>query len=229
MFKKVEPLNKTTHQKFRFSAIKSFDCAIDMVSSPLTASEVIIASKYYPIVFPTDGVVPVSLFSLNHKNNFYLNEDGSWKAPYVPAHIRRYPFVLGGRPGEDAGEPEAFTVCIDVEAPHFASDQGEPLFTANGEPAVLTQKAIEFLKVFQNDVTATQRFCSELEAHKVLVPQKVTLEKNGEKRVLGGFRCVDVEKMNGLEDSILAGWVRSGLMKLIVFHLQSLNNLKALS
>jgi hypothetical protein len=229
MFKKVEPLNNTTHQNLRFAGIKSFDCAIDTVSSPLTASEVIIASKYYPIVFPTDGVVPVSLFSLTQKNNFYVNDDGSWKAPYVPAHIRRYPFILGGKSGDDGGEPQSFTICIDVEAPHFASDQGEPLFTADGAPAPLTQKAIEFLKAYQEEVKATQRFCSELDAHKVLVSKKIALEKDGEKTFFDGFRCVDVEKMNGLEDSILAGWVRSGLMGLIISHLQSLNNLKALS
>ncbi|WP_212637885.1 SapC family protein [Desulfocicer vacuolatum] len=230
MFKKVEPLNNATHQNLRFVGVKSFDSAMDIVSSPLVASEVVLASKYYPIVFPTDGVIPVSLFSLGQKKNFYVNDDGSWKAPYVPAHIRRYPFILGGKSGGGGDEqPQAFTVCIDVEAPHFASDQGEPLFTADGQPAPLTQKAIDFLKAYQEDVKVTQGACSELETHGVLVAKKIDLEKSGEKRSFGGFRCVDVGKMNELDDSILAGWVRNGLMRLIVFHLQSLNNLKILS
>ncbi len=31
-----------------------------------------------------------------------------------------------------------YAVCIDPAALHFSSDQGDPLYTANGEPATLS-------------------------------------------------------------------------------------------
>lgn len=224
MFKKVEPLSNTRHHDLRFTRINSFECATEMTAAPLTASEILLASRYYPIVFPTEGVSPVALFALTQKKNFYVDNAGLWKVPYVPAHIRRYPFILANRPGDEADN--GFAVCVDTEAPHFLSGQGDPLFTADGEPADVTQNAINFLTKFQEELKATQMFCQELEDQKILVPRHASIEKNGDKSAVGGFRCVDVEKLGKLEDEILAKWVRNGLVGLINSHLQSLSNLK---
>ncbi|MBN1932745.1 MAG: SapC family protein [Desulfobacterales bacterium] len=226
MFKKIEALSSVTHQNLRLTRINSFDFAKTVLNAPLSASEFSTASRYYPIVFPDKGASPMVLFALNQKTNFYVNDDGTWKIPYVPAHIRRYPFILA-----DSGKIEAkknFVVCIDVEAPHFAAGQGDPLFTADGAPADITQNAIEFLKKFHQELIATQTLCSELEAHKVLAEKNITIKKNGKKSVISGFRCIDMEKLNKLKDAVLAKWVRNGLISLINIHLQSLANLKAI-
>ena len=62
---------------------------------------------------------------------------------------------------------------IDRDAPHFAENQGDPMFTADGDPADLTQEAINLLKVFQNETNATQAVCKELETHGVLVERNI--------------------------------------------------------
>jgi len=227
MFKKIEALSNDMHQNLRFTRINSFDFATTVLNAPLSASEFFPAARYYPIVFPGKGTSPIALFALNQKTNLYVNSDGAWKVPYVPAHIRRYPFILANT-GKDEAKKN-FVVCIDAEAPHFAAGQGDPLFTADGAPADVTQNAINFLKKFHAELNATQTVCQELEEQNVLVERNITIEKNGQKSAIGGFRCVDMEKLNKLEDAVLAKWVRNGLIGLINTHLQSLTNLKTLA
>ena len=227
MFKKVEALNKDAHQNLRFSRINSFDFATTVFNAPLSASEFSPAARYYPIVFPNEGITPLALFALNQKTNCYVKSDSSWKVPYVPAYIRCYPFLLANTEKENTGNK--FIVCIDTQAPHFAAGQGDPLFTADGAPSDVTQKAINFLEKFHKELKVTQTVCRELEAQNVLVEKKIAIEKNGQKTAIGGFRCVDMEKLNKLEDALLAKWVRNGLIGLINIHLQSLANLKALT
>ena len=225
MFKKIEALSNDIHQNLRFTQSHSYDFAAEVLSAPLCASEFALAARHYAIVFPMEGISPLALFDLNQKKNCYINPDGSWKVSYVPAHIRRYPFILSSRGASD----EKFVVCIDTQSPHFALGQGDPLFTADGSPADVTRNAIKFLQKFQEELTTTQRICQDLETYKVLLERKVGIEKNGQTTTIGGIRCVDMKKLNTLEDAVLAKWVRNGLMGLINTHLISLGNLKSLA
>lgn len=227
MFKKIEALSSDNHQDLRLTQSNSFDFATDILNAPLSISEFPHAVHYYSIVFPMEGASPLVLFALNQKKNCYIDTDGTWKANYIPAHIRRYPFILAATDTQDSDDK--FIVCIDSQAPHFAAGQGDPLFTADGTTAEVTQNAVNFLQKFQEELAATQQLCQELEIHKVLLEKKVSIEKNGQVVSIGGFRCVDMEKLNALEDAVLAKWVRNGLMGLINSHLISLGNLKVLS
>jgi hypothetical protein len=226
MFKKVEALTNSTHQDLRFTKINSFEFARTMLQSPLGASELAMASRFYPILFPQKGTTPLALLSLNKESNHYVNTDGSWKVSYIPAHFRRYPFILANA---DKKKPDSFVVCIDREAPHFNAGLGDPMFTADGAPADFTQQTINFLQKFQEEMKITNTICQELEKHGVLENKSITMEKNGVKSTIGGFRCVDMKKLITLDDKTLAGWVRNGLMGIVHTHLQSLDNVKALA
>lgn len=227
MFKKIQPLSSDAHQDLRFSRINSFDFARTVLTAPLTASEFFMAAQVFPIVFPSEGTAPLSLFALNQKTNCYVANEGAWTGSYVPAHIRRYPFILANNDQNDA--EDNFVVCIDTDAPHFAAGEGDPMFTADGKPADVTQNAIKFLQQFQKELNITQEICQDLESQQVLIERKIAIEKDGQKNIIGGFRCVDMEKINALEDAVLAKWVRNGLMGIITTHLQSLGNLQSLS
>jgi hypothetical protein len=227
MFKKIEPLSKTTHQDLRFTPTNTYDFASAVLNVPISMSEFTMASQSYPIIFPMEGSAPLLLLSLDQKNNSYVDQNGAWKSSYVPAHIRRYPFVLANSPNEE--NEDNFVVCIDREAPHFNAGQGDPLFTADGSPSDVTQNAINFLQKFQEEMKFTQTTFKDLEKHDLLTEKRINVEKDGQKTAFGGFRCVDTEKLNALDDTTLANWVRNGFMGLINTHLQSLANLKTLA
>jgi len=63
---------------------------------PLTIDEFPNAARNYPIVFSVgDNSVPLILMGLNEGVNTFMGEDGKFTEPaYVPAYVRRYPFLL---------------------------------------------------------------------------------------------------------------------------------------
>ena len=96
MFKNLETLDAENHKNLRFAPANDFSFAAELSSAPLSASEVMEAARAFPIVFTTDGpLLPMALMSVEEGKNVFINENGEWQASYVPAHIRRYPFILG--------------------------------------------------------------------------------------------------------------------------------------
>lgn len=226
MFRNIEALTKDKHQDLRFNAVNGFDFARNMSSAPVSVSEFITASRYYPIVFIKDQLTPVAILSLDKETNNFVNDDGSWKVPYVPAHFRRYPFIFAKTPAGGDAEKEGYVMCIDRDAPHFASPHGELMFTANGEATQFTMKAVDFLKKYQEEMVVTSNFVKILDEKEVLVDRQFDIVRNGQKTSLAGIRVVDMEKINALDDAVLADWVRKGVMALVFAHASSMSNLK---
>lgn len=228
MFTNVEILHQNTHLDLRYNNVQGYEYARKILHAPIGASEFLQASRYYAIIFPNDTPTPVVLFTLAKQTNQYVQEDGSWSVPYIPAHIRRYPFILAKvEPKDENTEENRLALCIDRDAPHFQAAQGDILFTANGEVTDICKNALTFLEALQKDLHITLTLCKELEENEILVPRKVNVSQNGQTRVVEMFRVVDMDKLRSLDDATLAKWVRSGLISLVYLHIQSLGNLQA--
>jgi len=222
MFENLEPLDAEKHKDLRFSPASDFKFAASVTSAPLSVSEIVDAAKAFPVVFgKEDGpLLPLALMSAKEGTNAYIDADGKWLAAYVPAHIRRYPFILG-----NTDNPENFTVMVAPDAPHFAEGTGERLFNQDGEKGPTLTKAIEFLSAFQQEIAATEKLMQPLADKDVLTMQKLELtDGEGRTVVFDGVRAVDRDKMKALDDATLAGWVRDGLMVAVEAHLGSLKN-----
>ncbi len=243
MFKSVEPLTKENHQDLRFASVQNYNFAAKSSNAPIGFSEFAQCAKYYPIVFSTGTPMPMVVLSLKNDENNFVNQDGTWKVPYVPAHFRRYPFVLAkvgdqalekntdpdgsaGKQGKDGEAQEKYVVCIDRDAPHFATEQGDLMFTANGEFTELTTRGVNFLQQYQREMALTLGIVELLIEKDVLVDRQFNINVNGQQRAVGGFRAVDMEKVNALDDLILADWVRRGIIFFICTHLNSLQGIQ---
>ena len=220
----LEQIDSERHKGLRFAPAPDFRFAADLASAPLGASEVLEAAKHYVIVFSTDGpLLPLALLSLKEGANAFVDPAGKWLAPYVPAHVRRYPFILGNT--DDAA---TFAIMFDREAPHFTGEGGELLYGEDGARGPALEAALALLKVFQQEVTATEKLLEPVT--QVLTMQRLDITvADGIKASIDGLRAVDRDKMAALDDATLAGWVRGGLMALIDAHLASLGNMKALA
>jgi hypothetical protein len=224
MFEKVEALDKNKHQDLKLSPLSSYEFARNLNMVPLSYTEIIPASKHYPIIFPAQGtMVPHALFALAQGENVFVDESGTWLAPYVPAHIRRYPFILA-----QTGEEGHYAVCIDPDAPHFSTEQGDPLYTANFEPSETLSKAIEFLKRYQQEMADTEKLFAEFADRGLLADRQFTVEQGGQKSTVGGFKAVDESRLKEVEDDKLADWLKRGLMGLVYAHLFSLDKAQKL-
>ena len=117
-YERVVALNDQAHAKLKVRPAISFAYAARTNSVPLLASEFFDAAREYPIVFARGetGPVPAALLGLREAENLFVDRDGRWDARYVPAFVRRYPFVPGkGANGE-------LLVCIDEASECFGTN-----------------------------------------------------------------------------------------------------------
>jgi hypothetical protein len=209
----------------KFNQYNSFDFARDVSRAPLNYKEIVKASRYYPIIFSAnERPVPYALLSVKQGENAYVDEKGKWKVPYIPTHIRRYPFIFAK--ADDKGN---YVLGIDKDAPHFSQEQGEPLYTANGEPTDFLNKAADLLKRFQQDMQETEKIFGQLTEKELLTDRKIEIGRGDEKYRVRGFKAVDPEKLKDLDNDTLGAWVKQGIIGLVYAHLHSLENLRGLA
>lgn len=185
---------------------------------PLMLTDFAAASHHYPILFTSGEVAPVALVGLEHDNLFI--EDGRWaQGAYVPAYVRRYPFVL-----IEAADKSGFSLAVDRASDLIANggEAGEPLFV-DTEPSEVTKRALEFCRLFNIDYEVSRAFCAALAEENLLIERQadVTLP-DGRKLGVGGFQVVDPERFTQLSEEKLVAWHRNGWLAAIHAHLASL-------
>ena len=228
-YKNISPLNKQRHGDWSVETVSNYKHTSETNSLYIAAIEFIKAANEYPIVFcisGDDSVFPVVILGLRKNENLYVNKKGEWLANYVPAYVRRYPFILAT--GEEG--TGNFTVCIDEDCPGFnKKGKGTKLFDKDGNESDLLKNSVEFLKEYQNHIQLTTLFCKSLKDLGLLEPMKADVKlADGEKISLGGFMGINREKLKGLDADTLANLVKTDQMELIYAHLSSLVNIDSL-
>lgn len=222
MFKNTEILDSNKHHALKLSPINEFSFARQQHFAPISYTEMISASREYAIVFPknTDNALPVVLLGMAG-NNCFVNEQGQWKGRYIPAHFRRYPFILGNSEQQDT-----FAVMIDTDSQYLSNEKGEALFDSDAKQTETLKQIIDFLGLFQKEAVLTMELVKTLRNAGVLIDQQIN---NKDQAVITGFEVVDPEKLNAIEDSQFIQWRTQGLLPLIYAHLASLENIRQLS
>jgi SapC len=228
-YKKVVPLNKEVHGELYIEGIEGYAHTKETNSIYIAAIEFLQVAREYPIVFAKgsdDKVFPVALLGLEKNSNLFVDENGGWTANYIPAYVRRYPFILAT--ADD--NKDNFAVCIDESFPGFnTAKEGKSLFDEKGEQNEILNQAVDFLKDYQTHVQLTTLFCENLSKLDILEPMQANIERaTGEKTSLGGFMGVNREKLKALKPAKLAELLKSDQMELIFAHLASLSNLNSL-
>jgi hypothetical protein len=224
IYENVTAISKDTHQDFCIDGSEMrYDFAKGVNSVPLTAVEIPLAAQEYTIVFAgTDDVVaPVAVLGIEGNENLYIAEDGNWNAKYIPAFVRRYPFVFSEN--EDKTQ---FTLCVDESWTGCNREgRGEKLFDENGEQSAYLGKVLEFLEDYQKRFHRTQAYCKKLVELKLLESMKADVTYgSGETRTLTGFMVVNREKLKDLSPDKLAELARTDELELTYLHLHSMNN-----
>src|SRR5690349_3481978 len=91
-----EPLSREMHGKLGVSRVeKPFGFAKAGHVVPITVAEFGLAALSYPIIFAGEQRQPLAVMGLNAGDNLFVKADGTFDVgAYIPAYIRRYPFVL---------------------------------------------------------------------------------------------------------------------------------------
>jgi hypothetical protein len=231
------PLNRTEHKDLRLKGVPNMKFAMKAHSVPLTGAEFAIAARDLLIVFggnePKDAG-PIALLGLRQDENLFVDTDGRWETGmYIPAFIRRYPFILAEKPAGTEGED--MTVFLDEKYEGFGQADGERLFKEDGTDTELLTSAVKFLGEFQQNVARTRWFMDQLVKHDLLEARNVSLKKEGKDGVDGtsinltGVFMVNEEKLRQLDEKTTLEFAREGVFGWIYAHLLSLSNIDRLA
>ena len=226
-YKKPVPLSKKDHSGLYVRPLNDFSFARGTNSVYIAAVEFFKAFRDYAIVFgkgEEGEIFPVALLGMQKDENQYIGEKGEWLVEYIPAYIRRYPFILAT--GQEVG---SYAVCIDESHPGFNSKkEGEPLYDEKGEKTPTLERAMDFLKDYQGHIQSTTTFCKALDETGILEPMEARAEKDGQTRSITGFLCVNRELLKGLPPKKMQEFMINDYLELVYAHLFSLANLNRL-
>jgi hypothetical protein len=224
LYKDLVPLSSQVHGEDRVRpADAKFLKTIHAV--PLLSEEFVLAQRHFPIVFSAGpDPVPLALFSLDEGQNVFVDEDGRFPpGVYVPAYVRRYPFILARlRPDTDD-----LSLCFDPTAEAVGDyAEGLPIFV-DGEPSERTKEILAFAESFEQSSQMTAAFLRELSEHKLLIDGEFTVQPQGQDQphVYRGFQMVSEDAVKALRGDIARKLIQNGAMPLLYAHFFSLQRM----
>ena len=226
-YQDLRPINATEHGKMKIRRIEKAPFIANSHAIPATVDEFSLLQRHYPIIFSIgDNPVPLALMGLNEGTNVFLDENGQLRdsGQYVPAYMRRYPFLLARlRPDSDE-----LSLCFDPTSGAIGDfEDGEPLFDGD-EPSEATKQILQFCEQFETAGQRTGMFIEELKTRGLLMDGEVAIQPEGSEQpfVYRGFQMVDEEKLRELGEKELKEMVQNGMLPLIYAHLFSLPQIR---
>jgi SapC len=217
-YSRPRPLDGVLDRDRSLQPVSDFRFARGTNSVLLGAAEFPRAMRSYPIVFTgREPRIAVAVLGVESNENLFVSADGKWRqGHYIPAYVRRYPFIFLEQPGKTE-----LTLCIDEASGLLTQSADRPLFEG-GEPTQLVRNALDFCREFHEQTLASAAFVAELARQQLLVPNEARIRLNsGKEMTLRDFLVIDEAKFNALPDEVFLDWRRRGWLPLIYAHLLS--------
>lgn len=218
----VVPVSRETHKDTAVARAANLDFAKHINSVPIVDSEFSRVAAEMPIVFAKTetGAMPLALMGTAQDRNAFVTDEGQWSGRYIPAFLRRYPFVFSVDP-----ESNRLTLCVDDSFSGLNTENlGERLFDGAGQNTSYLDNVLKFMEEYQATFARTERFCERLLAHDLLEEARIEYRTvDGKQGGVTGFMRVSATKLAALDDADVVTMFRAGDLALAQMHLQSLN------
>lgn len=225
IYKTAVPVTRGRHADCYIEGSADYGFSSDVNSVPLMAVEFPQAANEYPIVFAGNGseIAPAVILGVRGSENLYVSDESKWKAKYIPAFVRRYPFVF-------AREADRFLLCVDEEYDGFNREgRGKRLFGEDGAPTPYVDNVLKFLQEYQAQFLRTQRFCTRINELGLLDPMQAQVKlEGGTNFSLGGFMAINRDKLKALPAETFSELAKTDELELLYLHLQSMRNFEGL-
>jgi hypothetical protein len=220
-YRDVVPLNRDVHKdaKIDFKPERYTQYRASHLV-PAVIDEFLAASAHLPIVFMPTAEGPAACFLLGLRSgvNACVDEAGSWRGDYIPAYLRRHPFILGEVEGSDP------LICIDQQS---ITKEGEALFNSEGKESPILMEFIRLTNEYFVSSKRTETFSKELVRLNLLRSVNIDAKfASGETLALYGCLTIDEEKLAALSDEDFLQLRKSGFLPAIYGHLASLANIE---
>lgn len=225
-------LNNVEHQDIRVITERSADYGDNVMYAMTFPHEFRDVQAFYPILIHRDEneeFYPMALFGFRQGENLFLDESG-WHARYVPAMIRRQPFLIGYQASKEASATEpARVLSLDMDNPRVNKEAGERLFQPLGGRTPYLEDIANLLEAIYQGYEQNKRFMGALKEHDLIesVTFDITLD-DGSKNQLFGFYTIDEDRLRQLPGSTLEKFSQEGFLMAIFMMLASLTNVRTL-
>ena len=220
----LEPLSSEAHADWRLNPQESAPFLVGQHAIPITVEEFPLVGRMMPVIFSIgDDPIPLALMGLNEGVNVFVGDDGRVTEPYmyIPAYIRRYPYMLARL----SPEAQELSLCFDPTSTALGKDGTGPALFEGGQPSAATKEILGFAEQFEQAGQRTQQFMKELKELDLLLDGETTIQPEGAAQpfVYRGFQMVNEEKLQNLRGDQLRKMMQSGMLPLVHAHLLSLS------
>ncbi len=209
-------LNNDEHKDLRINTSRSVEMG-DGVNFAMTFPfEFRNAQAHYPIFFQknteTGRFYPVALFGFEPNENLFLNDQG-WGAAYIPAMIRRQPFLIGFQADESEPGTKKAVVTIDIDNPRVGKESGEAMFMDHGGTSEYLQEVTQNLELIHQAHEHSDNYISTLLEHDLLEQFSLNIDlEDGSAHQLLGFYTINEERLQKLSAEVLASFNDQGFL-----------------
>lgn len=218
-YKNPAPLDAEKHKNLALKKNFGFKFTEGVNAVPVNLIEMPQICHFYPIAFsPDENATPVAILGLRDQENLFLDAEGNWaEEAYIPAYIRRYPFIFSEMPDGDT-----LTLCLDITDETTEEKGEQALYDEDGKPSQLANNALEFCKSYHAAARQTLEFSKELKDAGILVNREAQIQAAGNKRInFSGFHIIDEKKLSEVDDKTFLSWREKGYLPFIYAHLFS--------
>lgn len=224
-YSRPEPLSIELHGKLKLLRSETPYAFASMSHVvPLQVTEFGPASLSFPIIFAGAEKNPLAVMSIRPDENIFISRAGKFEDDaYIPAYIRRYPFVLANAPDQ-----EQLIVCID-RGSALLSDDGDVALFEDGKASEYTENAIKFCGDFEGERQKTESFVKVLTELDLLDTRQTNFQAPAgpdgvmpEPVQIADYFAVSEEKLAKLSAEKLVELRDTGALQQIYAHLNSL-------
>jgi SapC len=222
-YETIVPLSTEAHRGYRVHSVeRPFAFAEKAYLIPAVVEEFAAAAKHLPVVFAQsdEGFTSVFLCGIKPGQNLFIDADGHWTGNYLPAYLRRYPFILGERSADD------HILCIDGGYAGFNTDEGgEVLFEDNGEQSAFLGQMVRLAGDYATAARRTESLCTLLAELKIMrnITVDVKVADGSVSASVHGLMVVDEDKLNALSSQDFARIREQGVLGAVYAHLFSID------
>lgn len=212
-------LTPNRHSDKKIQAANDFSYTNNTNAVPITLPEFVLAARHYPIVFVGPELVPTVALGFRPDQNVFVDNGGKWERfCYIPAYVRRYPFILLGKQDD-----ERLQLGVDSAGFTDAAD-GRALFDGEKETETVTE-ALNLCQQFHGAYQATAEFSKMLKESDLIEERSLEVDlPNDEKIDIGAFASINEQKLREVSDEKFLEWRKKGWLAAMYFHVASLNN-----